>query len=170
MNAIVTKIREKLGSMRLFEKGWRDQYIKYELHMVKSRISEGRRDYRFSCASDVYAFLVDIVKLDAMTKEHFVVIAIGSKGDVNGYSVISIGDLSSSIVHPREVFQFAILCNAAAIIAAHNHPSGDPSASIEDIAATKRLSDCGDLLGIRLLDHIIVGDGKYESMRTEGHI
>lgn len=83
---------------------------------------------------------------------------------------ISIGNLNSSIVHPREVFSEAIKNDSASIIVCHNHPSGDPTPSIEDINVTKRLKKCGELLGINILDHIIIGNGKYISLKEIGNI
>ena len=80
------------------------------------------------------------------------------------------GELSSTVVHPREVFTMAVRKSAAAVIFVHNHPSGDPSPSKEDIDTTKRLVEAGNVLGIRVLDHIIIGDGKYESLRGRGVI
>jgi DNA repair protein RadC len=81
---------------------------------------------------------------------------------------VSIGTLDSSLVHPREVFKDAILASAAAIIVVHNHPSGDPSPSAEDRRITTRLQECGTLLGIELLDHIILGDNRFVSLKERG--
>jgi DNA repair protein RadC len=80
---------------------------------------------------------------------------------------VSIGNLNSSVVHPREVFNEAIICHSASIIVCHNHPSGDPSPSNEDINITQRLKECGKLLGIELIDHIIIGDGIYVSFKEK---
>ncbi|HEX5135343.1 MAG TPA: JAB domain-containing protein [Planctomycetota bacterium] len=82
--------------------------------------------------------------------------------------VVSIGSLTTSIVHPREVFRPAIREAAGAIVLVHNHPSGDPRPSDEDVAVTQRLSHAAELLGIRVLDHVIVGDGAYASMEEAG--
>ncbi len=81
---------------------------------------------------------------------------------------MSVGSLDSAVVHPREVFKPAILSNAAALIFGHNHPSGDPAPSSEDRAMTARLVECGKLLGIQVLDHIIVGDGRHYSFADDG--
>ncbi len=83
---------------------------------------------------------------------------------------ISEGTLTNSLIHPREAFKDAIKESAASVIFVHNHPSGDPEPSREDILITERLVNVGDLIGIRVLDHIIVGDGKYMSMREKGYI
>lgn len=100
-------------------------------------------------------------------REHFVMIMLDTKCTVIGCHTVSIGDLSSSIVHPREVYKTAIALGAASIIVAHNHPSGDTSPSPEDVAVTKRLAEVGDLIGIELLDHLIIGDG-HVSMKEKG--
>ncbi len=81
---------------------------------------------------------------------------------------ISIGSLDTSIVHPREVFKEAIAASAASVIFVHNHPSGDPEASEDDIQLTKRLTEAGEIVGIAVLDHIIIGDNKYLSLKREG--
>ena len=91
-------------------------------------------------------------------REHFVVMMLNAKNRIIGINTVSVGNLTASLAHPREVFKPAILANAAAILVAHNHPSGDTSPSQEDIALTRKLYEGGQLLGITLLDHIIVGD------------
>lgn len=82
--------------------------------------------------------------------------------------LVSIGSLNQSIVHPRSVFQTACLSNAAALILIHQHPSGDPSPSSEDISITRRLKEAGEIMGIKVLDHIIIGDGEYVSFVERG--
>ena len=83
---------------------------------------------------------------------------------------VSEGSVNSSVVHPREVFAPALLYHAAAILVAHNHPSGDPNPSKEDINITIRLKECGRIMGIELLDHIIIGNNKYVSLKEKGII
>ena len=114
-----------------------------------------------SCPQDVADFLMPRLRYAA--KEQFVVILLNSKNKVIGTEVVSEGSLSSSIVHPREVFAPAILHHAAAIMVAHNHPSGDPKPSIEDEEVTRQLLRSGKVLGIPLIDHVIIGDGNYYS-------
>lgn len=97
--------------------------------------------------------------LAGVDREYFIVLLLDRKHTAIGLNTVSIGSLTGSIVAPREVFKPAILANAAAILCAHNHPSGDPQPSAEDRAITTRLMAAGTLLGIELLDHIIVGDG-----------
>lgn len=96
----------------------------------------------------------------------FEVLLLDTKGNIISSENISVGDLCSSVVHPRETFKSAIKRSAAAIIFVHNHPSGDPTPSNEDIAITKRLIEAGNILGISVLDHIIIGDGVFVSMKA----
>lgn len=102
-------------------------------------------------------------------REIFAVGLLDRKNNILGINTVSVGGLSSSIVHPREVFKPAIVIGAASIILAHNHPSGDPTPSQPDIDITRRLSGAGALLGIEVLDHVIVGDTHY-SMKERGLI
>lgn len=114
-----------------------------------------------SCPQDAAEFLMP--RLRYLTKEQFVVILLNGKNKVIGTEVVSEGSLSNSIVHPREVFVPALLQHAAAIMVAHNHPSGEPSPSVEDRELTSILVRSGKVLGIPLMDHIIIGDGSYYS-------
>jgi DNA repair protein RadC len=114
-----------------------------------------------SCPQDVADFLMPRLRYAA--KEQFVVILLNNKNKVIGTEVVSEGSLSSSVVHPREVFAPAILHHAAAIMVAHNHPSGDPKPSIEDEEVTRLLLRSGKVLGIPMIDHVIIGDGNYYS-------
>ncbi len=108
--------------------------------------------------------------LGTVDREHFVVIMMDRKNRLIGINTVSIGSLTASVVHPREVFKAAILSNAAALICGHNHPSGDPQPSSEDHALTERLVEAGKLLGIEILDHVVVGDGTtdYYSFADQG--
>ena len=102
------------------------------------------------------------------TKENFVTLHLDGKNRVVCMDTVSIGSLNQSIVHPREVFKTACLSNAAAVILVHQHPSGDAAPSREDIEITKRLKEAGDIMGIKVLDHVIVGDGEYVSFVERG--
>jgi DNA repair protein RadC len=108
--------------------------------------------------------------LGAVDREHFVVILLDRKHAPIGINTVSMGSLTASVVHPREVFKSAILANAAALLCGHNHPSSDPTPSREDRAVTQRLVAAGKLLDIPVLDHIIIGDGStaYFSFADEG--
>ena len=108
--------------------------------------------------------------LTGLDREHFVALALDCRNRPIGVNTVSVGSLSAAIVHPREVFKFAILANAAAIIVAHNHPSGDTTPSQDDIELTRRLMDAGRTVGIEVLDHLIVCDGEWVSLKQEGYI
>lgn len=115
---------------------------------------------------DVAALLMEEMRY--LDREHFRALSLNTKNQVLSLDNISIGSLNSSIVHPREVFKRAITNSAAAVILVHNHPSGDPAPSREDIEVTKRLVQAGKILGIAVLDHIIIGDGRYLSFKEKG--
>jgi DNA repair protein RadC len=100
---------------------------------------------------DTFSFLQD------ETKEYFIVLHLDGKNRILAVDICSIGSLNQSIVHPREVFKTALLSSAAAILLMHNHPTGDPTPSSEDLEVTRRLREAGDLIGVKVLDHIIVG-------------
>jgi DNA repair protein RadC len=97
--------------------------------------------------------------------EVFAILCLSTKHRVIAYHEVSRGTLDSVLAHPREVFKAALLANAAAIIATHVHPSGDPTPSPDDLAITRRLAAAGEILGVPLLDHIIIGDGRYYSFK-----
>jgi DNA repair protein RadC len=101
-------------------------------------------------------------------KEHFWAIFLDTRNQIIRTAEISVGSLDTSIVHPRELFKEAISASASSLIVAHNHPSGNPEASQDDIKLSRRLKESGDLVGIELVDHIIIGDGKYISLKREG--
>jgi len=135
-----------------------------------SLVREGRLPYyeqriRTSAIAStiLHTYLADV------DREHFVILLLDQKNQVIGIHTVSIGSLTASVVHPREVFKVAILANAAAILCGHNHPSGDCQPSREDRAMTTRLVEAGKLLGISVLDHIIIGgEEKYFSFGDEG--
>jgi len=106
-------------------------------------------------------------QLKGKKKEHFLVLSLDTRNHLINTQTISIGSLDSSIVHPREVFKEAISSTAASVIFAHNHPSGDPTPSEDDIKLTKRLVEAGEILGIEVLDHIIICDKDYISMKSK---
>jgi DNA repair protein RadC len=101
-------------------------------------------------------------------KEYFLVLLLDGKNRIIRRVQVSEGSLNQSIVHPREVFSPAVRESAAAVILVHNHPSGDPAPSAEDIAVTRRLREAGEIMGIRVLDHIVVGDGEFVSFVERG--
>ena len=105
-----------------------------------------------------------------LTQEHFVCLYLNTKNQVIHQQTVFIGSLNASIVHPREVFKEAFRRSAASFICLHNHPSGDPGPSREDIEVTRRLNECGKLIGIELLDHLIIGDQKFVSLKEKGYL
>lgn len=118
-------------------------------------------------AKDVADFMRPIT--DGLDREHFYCLLLDGRNRLAGLNLVSVGSLNSALVHPREVWKPAILGNAAAVVLCHNHPSGDPTPSSEDIALTRRLEAAGDVVGIRLLDHIVIGEaGSYRSLADDG--
>lgn len=109
-------------------------------------------------------------KMKDLNQEHFVALFLNSKNIVIKEEIIYVGTLNSSIIHPREVFSAAIKYSSNSIIVLHNHPSGDVNPSKEDISTTIRLKECGQILGIELLDHIIIGENEYKSLSEEGYL
>lgn len=132
---------------------------------IGRRASTASPSERFTINSpeDVMRLLMpDMRYLD---REHFKALILNIKHQVLRVVDISIGSLNSSVVHPRELYKMVIRHNGAAVVVVHNHPSGDPTPSSEDIAVTKRLERAGEVLGIDLLDHIILGDGRFVSLK-----
>ncbi|OAO32364.1 hypothetical protein AXY37_03105 [Mammaliicoccus lentus] len=117
---------------------------------------------------DVADYLME--KLRYLKQEHFVALLLNTKNQIIHEQSIFIGSLNMSIVHPRDLLREAVKHSAASIVIAHNHPSGDPTPSLEDIKTTKRLLYCCDLMGIDLLDHIIIGDGEFISLFEDDYI
>lgn len=118
---------------------------------------------------DVVVLGKTVMRIHEEPEEYMYMICMNTKNKVTGVFEISHGNVNSSIVGVREVFQKALLANAVSIILMHNHPSGDPSPSREDIEITRRLVEAGNILGIQVLDHIIIGD-RYSSLKEKGHM
>ena len=140
---------------------------KYELFIKETSCSEYYMP-ALTNAEAVAKFATEHLHLDMRDREHLITVAVDSKCNVIGYTTTSIGTLEASLVHPREVMKFLILSNAAGGFLIHNHPSGNPEPSDEDIAVTKRMSEAFTLMGISLLDHVIVGKSLYTSMKELG--
>jgi DNA repair protein RadC len=132
---------------------------------VLSRIVEGNTPDAIRKPQDIYQLSLDLISKE---QEHFVVYFLNSKNRVIGRKTVFIGSLNASIVHPREVFRAAIENMSASIICVHNHPSGDPSPSPQDIIVTQRLHEAGEIIGIELLDHVIVSRDGYVSLKERG--
>jgi DNA repair protein RadC len=124
--------------------------------------------YKISSPGDVSNYVMEDMRY--LKKEHFKTVLLDTKNQIIEVVTVSIGNLNSSIVHPREVFTEAIKKASASMILVHNHPSGDTKPSREDISITERLVEAGDIMGIKILDHIIIGDGSYLSFKEENII
>ncbi len=142
---------------------------------IKAAIELGRRHQKPSLAGASFCSSEDVAsyyrpRMKDLKKEIFRCALLDTKNKIIRDEVVSIGSLTSSIVHPRDTFKAAIRESAAAVIFIHNHPSGDTKPSQEDILLTRRLVQAGELLGIQVLDHIIIGDGSHFSFRENGLI
>lgn len=138
----------------------------YKVMLVKdSNVPSDKK--RIGSPTDVVSMFESYLR--GADREHFCIAMLDRKGNLLGLNTVSVGGLSSSIVHPREVFKPAIVIGAASIILCHNHPSGDTAPSKEDIDVTKKLVEGGKILGIEILDHVIIGDSYY-SMSEHGLI
>ena len=126
---------------------------------------QGKKKNSLLSPRQVYELLIP--KIGHLKKEHFVLVSFDTRNTVIGIDTISVGTLNASLVHPREMFEIAIQRHAASVIISHNHPSGDPDPSDEDIRVTEKLMEAGKLFGIQVLDHIIVGNDAFYSFSTE---
>lgn len=128
----------------------------------------GIKRNKIACPDDVIAYFT--AELSDAKVEKFIAILLNTKNEIINWEIISIGSLNASIVHPREVFNRAIKRSAASILVVHNHPSGHVAPSNEDINITKRLFEAGQLIGIPLIDHIIIGKGHYYSFKEQNQL
>jgi DNA repair protein RadC len=143
-------------------------YVGYRVSLKLIREGRGRYAAKAICSpEELYEFFKPLSSLD---REVFYCVHLDSRNQILSCEQASMGCLSSTIVHPREIYKTAILSSAANIAVAHNHPSGDPTPSLQDHEVVKRLRDVGTLLGIALLDSIIVGDRSYYSAKTAGEL
>lgn len=134
-----------------------------KLSMVREPSSNLIAGQKFVQPQDVIRALITLFR--GLDREYFVVLLCDTRSRCTGVEVVAVGSLNGNLVHPREVFKAAILGNCAAIILAHNHPSGDGTPSKEDLALTQKMCKAGRILGIPVLDHIIVGDEKGYSIK-----
>lgn len=109
-------------------------------------------------------------EMTLLQQEHFVVLYLNSKNEIIHQQTVFVGSLNCSIVHPREIFREGVKRSAASIICAHNHPSGNTNPSPEDIDVTRRLINAGEIMGIECLDHVIIGDHQFISLKEKGYI
>lgn len=131
-------------------------------------ISNGGNKLKITSPRDVTSILMEEMRY--LKKEFFKIVLLDTKNQVISIEDISVGSLNSSIVHPREVFNVAIKRSSASIILVHNHPSGDTTPSKEDLNVTKRLVECGNIIGITVLDHLIIGDGEFISLKEKNMV
>lgn len=131
---------------------------RYSNECVREDVPAEYATTKFTSAAQVHEMFWN---LREETKEHFIALHLDGKNRIVAMDRVSTGSLNQSIVHPREVFKTALLSSAAAIIFIHNHPTGDPTPSNEDRAVTTRLKEAGDLLGVKVLDHIVIGNTYY---------
>lgn len=134
------------------------KYAKYEMILKKAKVHELKRNYKANNPKDIIDFATKVIRMYEYPEEHFVAISTNNNLDIIGYTDVSIGTIDQTLANPREVFRTAIVQNATGIILAHNHPSGRCDPSPEDLATTKRMVKAGEVLGIPVLDHIIVGE------------
>ena len=143
-------------------------YAMFEMFRRASRLKKGGHKQKIRSAEDVYDIFAD--RLDNIKKEEFYALLLDTKNNVIGEHRISIGTLNSSLIHPREVFNPAIKASSNAIILVHNHPSGECKPSFEDKEVTKMLLKAGDVLQIKVLDHVIIGKDNFFSLKEKGFI
>ncbi|WP_418790748.1 RadC family protein [Phosphitispora sp. TUW77] len=143
---------------------------------IKASIELGRRlAFEISDPKKVIKTPYDVFNLlkermRYLDREHFIAVSLNTKHHVITIETVSVGNLNSSLVHPRELFKNSIKRSAAALVLAHNHPSGDPSPSAEDVQITRRLVEAGKLIGIEVIDHIIIGECGFTSLKELGVI
>jgi len=136
--------------------------------LVKEKVGRYELPKKIDSPDRAYKAITAITSVEEEAQEVFGVLILNTKHKIVAVHEVSRGTLNNSIIHPREVFKPAVLHNAAAIICFHNHPSGDTEPSKDDIEATKRLIEAGKIMGIEILDHIIVGDDRYVSLKERG--
>lgn len=138
--------------------------------LVKEKVGKYELPKKVSSPDQVYKAITMLTNAEEEAQEVFGILVLNIKNKIVAVHEISRGILNSSMAHPREVFKPAILHNAAAIVCFHNHPSGDPEPSKDDILITHRLVEAGKIMGIEVFDHIIVGDNGYVSLKERGVI
>jgi len=135
----------------------------------KLTIQEGTAEYVANTISNAQAVYALFSFLQQETKEHFIALHLDAKNRILCIDRVSAGTMTNSLIHPREVFKTALLSSAASLLLIHNHPSGDPTPSRDDILITEKLKGAGEIMGIAVLDHVIIGDG-YVSLKEKGYL
>jgi len=140
----------------------------YEIFRRTNKLEKKGFKKKIKTAKDVYSYFVD--EISDKKKEHFFALLLDTKNRIIGEELVSVGLLDASLIHPREVFNPAIKSSCNAVILVHNHPSGDSKPSVDDEKVTKILFDAGELLGIKVLDHVIIGKDDFVSLKEKGVI
>lgn len=157
---IHAQLQDEIKTMRLM--------AMFEIFRRTNKLKKQGYKQKITCAEDVFNRYVD--QLQDKQKEHFHALYLNTKNHVIADQLVSKGTLNASLIHPREVFKKAIQSSANSLILVHNHPSGDPTPSKEDEVVTKNMVNAGELLGITILDHVIIGKETYMSMKESGVI
>jgi DNA repair protein RadC len=166
LNGLLTSSSEEFLSLKGIGSAKATQLLALAEISKRFKSFQSGDQYKISQPKDAAELIMESMRY--LKQECLKVIMLNTKNIVITIKDISIGSLNSSIVHPREVFREAIRRSSASIIISHNHPSGDPAPSSEDINLTQRIKECGKLIGIELLDHIIIGNGSYVSLKEKG--
>ena len=145
-----------------------EQICLYTVKLVKEKETEYNQTVNDS--KTAYNLIQKVLDINNSTVEKFGLLTLDTRNKIIGIHILTVGTLNSSIVHPRDVFQHAILSNANSILLFHNHPSGNPTPSLEDETITAKLKEAGELMGIPVIDHVIVGDGGFMSMADDGRL
>lgn len=139
--------------------------------MLEKEVCINRPDVDVIKSPDDVSYLAkNVLRMHEESEEYLYMVCMNTKNRIVGVFELSHGNVNSSIFSVREMFQKALLANAVSVIVMHNHPSGDPAPSIEDINMTKRAVEAGKLIGVGVLDHLIIGDGRYVSLKEKGYI
>ncbi|NBI29780.1 RadC family protein [Chengkuizengella marina] len=177
---LAQKLLKKLGGLRQLVDASTEQFIEMKgigpakALQIQAGIELGRRlaksklEHYITIKSPGDAAKYIMEDLRYLKKEHFICLFLNTKNQLIAQETLSMGSLNASIVHPREVFRAAIKRSSASIICVHNHPSGDPTPSPEDIEITNRLLEAGQVIGIEVLDHLIIGDQSFISLKERG--
>jgi len=142
----------------------------FSLKVVKEKSVRYNIDRHITSPQAVYEVATQVIEIQDQAEESMWMITLDTKCNLTGLFEVSRGTINASIAHPREIYKRAVLQNASSIALIHNHPSGDPTPSAEDTNITQRVSEAGTLLGIQLVDHLVIGDGNYRSMKEMGVI
>ena len=136
-------------------------YSKFEIRLKKVKTLRG--NFEISTPENAYSFAMDVIKMDEFAEERVYLLCLDVRNSVIGFSEIAKGTTIHAELSPREIYMAAMMCNACSVVLLHNHPSGKATPSKEDEKSTKKIRKAGEVLQIKLMDHIIIGDGEYYS-------